>query len=88
MAIFENQIKEQDGHLNYDRAEELARQYRGYPSVDPSLLSKEEKKLRQFSTQAMQISKGLYLKVCLFVLCLLDKYADRRKYRPIAEYVH
>lgn len=63
MQIFENQIKEQDGNLNYDRAEAIVRQYNKPVSVDDSTLSKEEKRLRQFSNQAMQISREIHFKV-------------------------
>ena len=63
MQIFENQIKEQDGNLNYDRAEAIVRRYNKPVSVDDSTLSKEEKRLRQFSNQAMQISREIHFKV-------------------------
>ena len=63
MQIFENQIKEQDGNLNYDRAEAIVRQYNKPASADDSTLSKEEKRLRQFSNQAMQISREIHFKV-------------------------
>ena len=63
MQIFESQIKEQDGNLNYDRAEAIARQYSKPLSLDDSALSQEEKRLRQFSNQAMQISRKIQFKV-------------------------
>ena len=63
MQIFENQIKEQDGNLNYDRAEAIVRQYNKPAPTDDSTLSKEEKRLRQFSNQAMQISREIHFKV-------------------------
>lgn len=63
MQIFENQIKEQDGNLNYDRAEAIVRKYNKPAPADDSTLSKEEKRLRQFSNQAMQISREIHFKV-------------------------
>ena len=59
-SIYESALKERDGGLNFDRAESLVHRYRrSRPTedIDPS-----EKPLAQFSSRAIQISRGLYLK--------------------------
>lgn len=61
MEMFEKQIKEEDGRLNYDRYDDIIRKY--HSQMDMPTDSLEEKQMRQFSSRAIQISKNLYLKV-------------------------
>ncbi|OAO16680.1 hypothetical protein AV274_1587 [Blastocystis sp. ATCC 50177/Nand II] len=64
MAVYEKEIKDEDGKLNYDRVEDIVRRYQSdvmsrTKTVDPTA---EEKQIRQFTSRAIQISKGMYLK--------------------------
>jgi hypothetical protein len=52
-------LKEQNGELNYDRVEELVKRYQARQGEDGD---SSEQPLQQFSSRAIQISKGLYLK--------------------------
>lgn len=65
MAVYAQEIKDDNGDLNYDRVEDLIRKYQSdvvskTKTVDPTT---EEKQIRQFTSRAIQISKGMYLKV-------------------------
>ena len=46
--------------MNYDRVEDLVKKYQ--PTTTDENVDSSEKPLRQFSSRAIQISKGLYLK--------------------------
>ena len=61
MEMFEKQIKEDDGKLNYDRVSEIIRKYHSESTSHTD--SVEEKHMRQFSSRAIQIGKNMYLKV-------------------------
>ena len=61
MELFEKQIKEEDGKLNYDRVNDIIRKYNNTTNEKPNTI--EEKHMQQFSSRAIQISKNLYLKV-------------------------
>ena len=78
MAVYEKEIKDEDGKLNYDRVEDIVRRYQSEvmsrtKTVDPTA---EEKQIRQFTSRAIQISKGMYLKVDFAGDC------DHRRIRP------
>lgn len=65
MAVYEKEIKDEDGKLNYDRVEDIVRHYQSdvmsrTQTVDPTV---DEKQIRQFTSRAIQIGKGMYLKV-------------------------
>lgn len=67
MAVYAQEIKDDNGDLNYDRVEDLIRKYQSdvvskAKTVDPTT---EEKQIRQFTSRAIQISKGMYLKVVI-----------------------
>ena len=66
MEMFEKQIKEEDGKLNYDRVSDIIRNYQGKSAIPTDSI--EEKHMRQFSSKAIQISKNMYLKVGTWVV--------------------